>query len=61
MISIESLYFRNYDPNVYQNDPELDQERKELQMEVAQVQKVDDGTYHPADLLQHDIQFKMLE
>lgn len=61
MISIESLKFNNYDPEAYQNDEELRKEKSELRLENAQVEQVDQGKYHPADMLMMDVKSHMEE
>lgn len=60
-ISVESLNFKNFDPEAYQNDKELEKEKQELQLENAQIEKVDEGKYHPADMLMIDVKTHMEE
>jgi len=60
-IDIESIFFKNYDANHYQDEIELEKEKLELSAEVKDIQKLEDGTYHPMDLMAHKIQIHMEE
>jgi len=54
-IDIDSLYFRNFDSSVYQNKADLAAEKLELTAQLKNIQKQEDGTYHPQDLMAHKI------
>lgn len=60
-IDVDGVYFKNYDPAVYQDPALLKAERMELIVEKSKIQKMEDGTYHPADLMAHKIRAHMEE
>ena len=60
-INVESIYFKNYNGDAY-NDPEaLKMEKLELSARNKNIKRLEDGTYHPADLMAHKIQQHMEE
>lgn len=54
-IDIETLTFKNFDGTVYQNEMELKTEAIELSAKKARVDKMEDGSYHPSDLMAHKL------
>lgn len=60
-IDIEGIFFKNYDATKYQDETELEREKLELTAEVKSIQKLEDGTYHPLDLMAHKIQVHLEE
>lgn len=46
---------KNLDGKVYQDKKELDAERVELLARKSRIQQLEDGTYHPHDLMAHKI------
>jgi ribosomal 30S subunit maturation factor RimM len=46
---------KNLDGKAYQNKEELDAEKLELLAKKSRLQQLEDGTYHPHDLMAHKI------
>lgn len=46
---------KNLDGRVYTDYKELEAEKVELMAQKSRVQKLEDGTYHPHDLMAHKI------
>jgi len=60
-IDVEAIYFKNYDSAVYQDKADLATEKLELTAQLKNIQKLEDGTFHPQDLMAHKIQMHMEE
>lgn len=60
-IDIESIQFKNYDATQYTDDQAIEREALELSAEVKDIKKLEDGTYHPLDLMAHKIQIHLEE
>lgn len=60
-IDIEGIFFKNFDATKYTDEKALEVERLELSAETKNIQKLDDGTYHPLDLMAHKIQVHIEE
>lgn len=54
-IDIDTVSMKNLDGNVYQDKKELDAERIELLAQKSRIQQLEDGTYHPHDLMTQKI------
>jgi len=54
-IDVESIAFKNFDPKQYQDKAELSSEKAELIAKKNKIQALEDGTYHPQDLMSHSI------
>ena len=54
-INIESIYFKNWNADAYQDKEALKMEKLELSAANKNIKKLEDGTYHPADLMAHKI------
>ena len=54
-IDIDAIYVHNYDSRGYFNQTLIDSEALELSAEVKNIKKLEDGTYHQADLMAHKI------
>lgn len=54
-IDIDAIYFKNFDPKVYQDKNELEAEKLGMIVRKNKVQQLDDGSYHPQDLMAHKL------
>lgn len=50
-IDIDAVYFKNWDPHVYQDPNELEAEKLGMIVRKNKVQEMDNGGYHPHDLM----------
>ena len=50
-IDIDAVYFKNYDPNVYQDKNALEAEKLEMIVRKNKVEEMEDGGFHPQDLM----------
>ena len=55
------MYVSNYDGTKYQSQEELVHEKLELSAAQKNIKKLEDGSYHPSDLMAHKIQMHMEE
>lgn len=60
-IDVDGIWFKNYDATKYQDRKALEVEKLELTAQLKNIKKMDDGTYHPADLMAHKIQIHIEE
>lgn len=49
------MFVKNYDGKVYQDKEELEHEKLDLSASQKNIKKLDDGTYHVADLMAHKL------
>ena len=54
-IDVDMVRIKNLDGKVYNDPKELEAEKVELMAQKSRVQKLEDGTYHPHDLMAHKI------
>lgn len=54
-IDIDTVQLKNLDGKAYQDKLELDAERLELLAKKSRIKELEDGTYHPHDLMAHKI------
>lgn len=60
-IDVDGIWFKNWDEKQYQDKKALDIEKLELTAQLKNIRKLEDGTYHPADLMAHKIQIHVEE
>ena len=54
-IDVDAVYFKNNDPNVYNDKKVIDSEKLELLVANSRIDKLEDGSYHPQDLMAHKL------
>lgn len=54
-IDIDAIYFKNNDPNVYNDKAAIEQEKLALSVMNSRIDKMEDGSYHPQDLMAHKL------
>ena len=55
-IEIDGVFFRNWDADAYRDQKALDAEEMELSAKNKNIRQLNDGTYHPSDLMAHKLQ-----